>query len=148
MDFDHVKKFGAPITFDTYFKLEHGPIPTVIMNLVNEAEDDTENSILADTIDIQKNSNSEIHRIISRRSLTKQDLSMLSKNEIEILERVCTRFSKSNTKQIEESSHVEAPWNNTKMFSKILYSLAAKDPDSLVSKEDIEMNMKIYSYGR
>ena len=34
-DFMNIKKYGAPITFDNYVHLEHGPIPSTIMNLVS-----------------------------------------------------------------------------------------------------------------
>jgi hypothetical protein len=34
-DFEHVKKYASPITFDNYVHLEHGPVPSTILNLVN-----------------------------------------------------------------------------------------------------------------
>ncbi|NCN39598.1 MAG: SocA family protein, partial [Candidatus Aenigmarchaeota archaeon] len=36
-DFTHLKQFGSPITYDTYVKLEHGPIPSTIKSLVDTA---------------------------------------------------------------------------------------------------------------
>ena len=41
-DFLHVKKYGVPITYDTYIRLEHGPVPSKILNLVNSIIDDNE----------------------------------------------------------------------------------------------------------
>ena len=55
LDFLHVKKYGAPITYDTYVNLVHGPIPSAIKNLIDTADDDFDNSILADTIKFEKN---------------------------------------------------------------------------------------------
>ena len=45
LDFMHVKEYGIPVTFDTYYHLEKGPIPTFIMNLVDEASEDGKSTL-------------------------------------------------------------------------------------------------------
>ncbi len=141
LDFGHVKKFGAPITYDCYINLEHGPIPSAIKNLVDSSGDDIDNSMLADTIKIERPEGADIHRVISLKKFTKSDEKYFSETELEILNKVCIKFGDKNTKQIEEASHQEAPWKETKMFDTIPYSLAAKDSDCLVSEENINFWM-------
>ena len=139
LDFMHVKNYGTPVTYDCYVNLEHGPIPSSIKNLVDSVEDDIDSAILGDTITIKSSDNLNIHRVAPLRKFTESDEKYLSENELSILKKVCLRFGNSNTKEIEEASHKEAPWTETKMFNPIPYSLAAKDSDCLVDEETIKL---------
>lgn len=138
LDFMHVKKYGVPVTYDNYVNLEHGPIPSAIKNLVDSAVDDIDNSALGDTIHFERPEDFEMYRVVPNRKFSKEDEKYLSENELEILKKVCIRFADKNTKFIEEASHQEAPWRETRFLEQIPYSLAAKDPDCLVSEEEIE----------
>ncbi|MFH1129118.1 MAG: Panacea domain-containing protein [Patescibacteria group bacterium] len=139
LDFMHVKKYGSPVTYDNYVNLEHGPIPSSIKNLVDTADDDIDNSILADTISFEKMDGEGIHRIIPKRKFTEQDKEYFSTTEFDILTEVCKKFGDKNTKYIEEASHNESPWKETKFLGLIPYALAANDPDCIARKEEIEM---------
>ena len=143
IDFLHVKKYGSPITYDTYVNLEHGPIPSTIMNLVNAVSDDLDNSLLADTIRIEKVSDQGIQRIVCENKFSDKDKKLFTNTEIEVMNEVVQRFGNKNTKYLEDASHKEAPWMQTKLSQKIPYSLAANDPDSMVSKEEIELFLSI-----
>jgi len=143
LDFGHLKKFGAPVTYDTYVHLEHGPIPSAIKNLVDTAADDIDNSILADTISIERPEGTEMCRIVPSRKFTEKDEEYFSESEMEILKKVCTIFGSKNTKYIEDMSHKEAPWNLTKPLEIIPYELAAKDPDCQVTEEEIKLLLEI-----
>ena len=143
-DFGHVKKYGSPITWDTYIKLEHGPIPSGIKNLIDSTEDDIDNSFLADTIEIKKTDDNYLHRIVPLRPFTKQDESYFSKSELSIMEDICSRFADKNTKEIEEASHKEAAWVKTDTLDIIPYSLATEDSDCKIPKEEIDLLIKIY----
>ena len=68
LDFTHVKKYGSPVTFDTYVHLEHGPIPSTIKNLIDDACDDIDHSILADTIYCENVEGISMKRILSKRA--------------------------------------------------------------------------------
>ncbi len=143
LDFMHLKRYGVPVTYDSYYHLEHGPIPTVIKNYVDTAEDDIDSSILSDTIEIERLEGQAIHRIKPLRKLTDEAKNLFSENELETLERVCKRFGDKNKSYIEEASHKEAPWRSTHLGDFISYELAADDPDCEVSKEEIEMMLSI-----
>jgi len=143
LDFTHVKKFGSPITFDQYVKLDHGPIPSTIKNMVDDADADPDSSPLADTIDIQKEDGVMMHRIVARRKMTEFDKKLFSKSEMRILEEICKRFGNKNMKFIEDASHEEAPWKESGMYQAIPYQLAAHDSDCQVDVEDIDLAMQI-----
>lgn len=141
-DFGHLKKYGSPITWDTYINLEHGPIPSGIKNLVDDAED-LGNSKLSDTIQIEKLENSYLHRIVPMRDFNENDKKYFSETEISVMSGVCNRFFGINTKDIEEISHKESAWRETSFLDAIPYSLAIKDDDCQVSKEEIDLMVKI-----
>lgn len=139
LDFMHTKEYGAPVTYDTYVNLEHGPIPSAIKNLVDTASDDIDNSILADVITVERPEGTDMCRIICIRGFSDDDAKLFSKSELEILKKVVLRFGNKNTRDIERASHEEAPWQLTNLLENIPYSLAAKDEDCQVSEEEIEL---------
>jgi len=142
-DFGHVKQYGSPITWDTYVNLEHGPIPSAIMNLVNTAAEDVDNSALSDTIKIEKNADGYLQRIVPIKDITERDTKYFSETELEILEKVCSIFFDKNARNIEDASHKEAPWRQTSFSEVISYSLAAQDSDCVVKKEEIDLLVNI-----
>jgi uncharacterized phage-associated protein len=146
LDFMHIKKYGSPVTYDTYVNLEHGPVPSTIKNLVDTATEDIDSSVLADTISCQwENLDEDKHmcRIKPRREFTKTDEKYFSHSELEILKKVCERFGDKNAKFIEDASHKESAWLETQLLQEIPYALAVNDSDSQVSQEEIELLMKI-----
>lgn len=144
LDFIHVKKYGVPVTWDQYVNLEHGPIPTTIKNIVDSATDDVDNSILSDTISIERPAGTDMRRIKATRLLSVEERSLFSAQELDTLQKVCARFGGRNTKYIEDASHKEAPWAKTKLLQKIPYILAVDDADCSSKKEEIEIMQQIY----
>ena len=145
-DFWYVKRFGHPITYDDYYKLEHGPIPSMILNLINSVEDDYEKAILADTIYIERPENFPMQRIKCLEEFSKEDKKYFTENELNVLHEVCKKFGDKDTRFIEKASHKESPWKNSIEADRIPYSLAADDHDCQVEKKDIELFEKINSY--
>lgn len=143
LDFTHVKKYGAPITGDTYFHLEKGPIPSAIKNLIDSLDDEPELSILADTIEIQKNMGSMMHKIVCSQNFADSDKEYFSEIEMQTLKFVCDKYSDYTTREIVDASHAESPWRKTQECSQIPYSLAADDPDCEVEKAEIELLSKV-----
>ncbi len=143
LDFMHVKRFGVPVTYDTYVKLEHGPIPSTIMNLINTACEDTDTSILSDTVRFETPIGTEMKRVIPIRKISESDLKNFNSSEIEVLERVCQRFGNKNTKFVEDASHNEAPWMESKFLDEIPYTLATKDKDCMVDEEEIKLALEL-----
>ncbi|HTX86629.1 MAG TPA: Panacea domain-containing protein [Candidatus Nanoarchaeia archaeon] len=143
LDFLHLKKYGSPITYDNYVNLEHGPIPSGILNLVNSAIDDIDSSALSDTISFETPAGTVMQRIIPARKFIESDKKYFSKSQMDIMAQVAERFGDKNTKFIEEASHEESPWKCTNMLENIPYTLAAKDKDCLVSEEEISLLLSL-----
>jgi uncharacterized phage-associated protein len=143
LDFKHLKKFGSPVTFDTYVNLDHGPIPSFIKNIVDSAADDIDSSVLADTIYFERPSGTAMFRILPKRKFTDSDMNLFSETELEVLNQICVEFGNRNTKYLEDASHKESPWRDTVFLQKIPYSYAAKDADCAVTAEEIELLSQI-----
>ncbi len=137
-DFTHTKHHGQPITFDYYIKLEHGPIPSKIKNLVDEAEEDPETSFLSDLMSIEKQDNCYLHKIVAKKPFTEEDAKLFSKSELDVLRNVCKKFYNSNTKAIETASHQDGPWEQVEFLGEIPYALVFNgDDEESKSKRDI-----------
>lgn len=142
-DFLHVKKYGTSITRDVYFHLEHGPIPSTILNLVNSVIDEPEDAILSDTITVNQKPGFKMHQIQCVKGFSEDDKKYFSDKELEILERVVERFGDKPTKLMEDASHQEAPWRLTTEGEEIPYVLATKDEDCRTTAEEIELLSRI-----
>lgn len=143
LDFVHVKKYGVPVTWDNYINMEHGPVPSTVKNLVYSVDDEPNDAILADTITIEHSDGQAIHRILPLRKFGKNDSDLLSETEREVLEEISKRFFSANQAKIEKAAHEEAPWATTKEMDSIPYTLAALDPDSQFTEEELELYNKL-----
>jgi len=143
LDFLHLKKYGAPITYDNYINLEHGPIPSGILNLVDSAIDDIDSSSLSDTISFETPANTAMKRMIPARKFSEADKKYFSESQLQIMEEVARKFGNKNTKFIVDASHKESPWKCTSMLESIPYTLAAKDDDCQVSEQEIALILSI-----
>ena len=143
LDFMHVKHYGAPVTYDTYRKLEKGPIPSTIFNLITEATEDEESSMLADVVHFETPARTRMVKMVPNRQFSESDKKLFSETEFEILQKVCALYGDSTMEEIKEASHREAPWQKTKFLQEISYTLAAEDPDSEVTKDEIELFLKL-----
>lgn len=138
-DFTYVKRYGVPITYDRYVNLEHGPVPSKILNLINSVVDEGDDAILSDTISIKEVAPNFIQQIECIKKFNENDRKLFSKKELETLEYVCKKFSDKSAKQLEDLSHKEAPWYKTRELEEIPYEFAAYDDDCLVEEEDIKL---------
>ena len=145
VDFGHVKKFGAPITFDRYIHLENGTIPSDIMNMINYVVDEGEKAILSDTISVIKEEGMDMQKIKCHGEFVENDKKYFSENELETLKEVCNRFKNDAAKKLVDISHSEAPWLKTDESEEIPYALAADDVDAKVDKKEIEFSLNVLS---
>ena len=138
LDFLHVKKYLTPVTGDQYFNLDKGPIPAVILHMIDELLLDPESSKIADTIAVETPKGSKMQKIIPLRKFTNEDVKLFSKSEIIILKEVVRRFKNTDTDTIIKLSHAESPWKDTNYRDPIPYSLAGRDPDSVYTEAEIK----------
>lgn len=139
VDFGHVKKYGMPITFDSYVHLERGPIPSNILNLVNSVIDFGEVATLADTISIDISPGMGLQKIKCYKEFSEKDKEIFTGRELETLEKICKLYKDISTKNIVDLSHKESAWINTNEGGNIPYTLAALDKDCQISEEDIHL---------
>jgi len=139
LDFTHVKKYGTPVTGDTYYHLERGPIPSAIKNLVDMADEEPDWALLSDTIEIVKEDGLKIHRVRCMKEFSGKDEDYFSKTQMDTLKEVCSRFKNHTTTQIVNTSHKESPWKSTEELQKIPYKLAVLDKDCKVTQDEIEL---------
>ena len=146
VDFNHVKRFGSPVTYDNYVHLEHGPVPSTILNLVNSVEQDVDDAILFDTIAVERKENFHQKRVVSLKKFTEKDASYFSPSELSTMEKVCSRFTDKNAAFIEEASKKEAPYSKTKKLENIPYALALEDQDVAkdIDKESVNLMVNIF----
>ena len=143
LDFTHAKRYGSPVTYDTYYNLEHGPIPSKIKNMVYELSEEGDNAVLGNVVRCEFPKRTKMCRIVPRRNFTDSDRNTLSETEFSVLREIAERFAETNTDDIEEQSHNESPWKMTRRSDRIPYYLAAFDEDAIVSKEEIELVMSL-----
>jgi len=136
-DFGHVKKYASPITYDTYIHLEHGPVPSTILNLISSVETDLDHSLLGDALSVQREVNNPLRRIVPTEAFSEKDAEYFTKSELLTMKEVCARFATATGRFIEARSHEESAWVNTDELDEIPYTLAINDPDCQVSEEEI-----------
>jgi len=117
VDFDFYEKNQKSITGDTYKALPMGPFP-ITLDIITKAMTKSK-TISTDQIEEHEGYNStEIYR-----SIIKPDMSIFSKNEIKMLDRIIMKYGHLNGKQLEDLSHAEAPYIGTELKKKIPYEL-------------------------
>ncbi len=139
LDFNHVKQYASPVTYDAYYNLDHGPIPSRIKNLVDDFCDEPAGTQLSEILDCEYPDGTSMCRMKPKRQFTEKDRKLFSETEFKILEQVATKYKNAKTQEIEEDSHKQAPWKNTSTLDQIPYYLAAQDEDSRVTEEDIKL---------
>lgn len=143
LDFKHVKKFGAPVTYDTYVNMEYGPVPSFIKNMVDYASEDLENSPLNDIVKFETPKKTQMRKVLPRRKFTEDDKGLFTSTELEMLATVSKLFGNMKTEKIKELSHKEAPWRETEYLEEIPYTLAALDDDCEVKTEEIDLLLNL-----
>jgi uncharacterized phage-associated protein len=143
LDFRHVKRYGAPVTYDTYVNLDHGPIPSFIKNVVDDTACGVETP-LSEVIKFETPAGTKMKRVIAKRQFTDDDKGHLSPSELEILKEVSKEFAEKRTNELEVASHKEAPWRETEYLEEIPYTLATLDKDCKVDREQIELFLKLW----
>jgi len=143
LDFMHVKKYGSPVTYDTYVNLDRGPIPSFIKNIVDSSADEPQKSSLSDIIKFETPSGTIMKRVLPKRDFTEQDAGLFTQTELEVLKEVTRLYSNKNTDYVEKKSHDEAPWKETKYLDEIPYVLATLDEDCDVGADEIELLLSL-----
>lgn len=118
VDFDFFEKNQKYFTGDKYKALPMGPVPVSLNAITKEME--REKMLKVEPIKEYDGFNpTEVYRC-----LKDPKVSVFSKEEKEILDRVIKKYGHLNGKQLEDLSHAEAPYSGTKLNDIIFYELA------------------------
>jgi uncharacterized phage-associated protein len=118
VDFDFYEKYEKAITGDMYKAFPMGPFPIELEQIINEM---SQKELLAVNLVKEREGylSTETYSCIS-----KPNISVFSKDEIKMLDRVVTKYGHLNGKQLEDLSHSEAPYIATKLKEEIPYELS------------------------
>ena len=117
VDFDHLEKYGLPVTGAVYRKLPHGPYPKDAEKLIKRMGARG----LVKQIKVPVGDYAQ-HRLITLGA--KFDAKVFNGAEMQTLEKVATDWADATAAQIEAATHAEAPWAGTQDGKTIDYELA------------------------
>ncbi|MDD4358279.1 MAG: Panacea domain-containing protein [Candidatus Pacebacteria bacterium] len=100
VDFDFFEKYQKYFTGDKYRALPMGPFPVSLSEITSEMEKE------------------------GMKCLKNPQVSIFSKEEIEMLDRIIKKYGDLNGKQLEDLTRAEAPYIGTEPKGEILYELA------------------------
>ena len=114
-DNEHLSRFGRSITDDSYIKMEWGPVPTCVYDLLKAVRGDS--YFAAQVENIRKNM---FHFVNQKdiQSTSAPDMDYLSQSEVDILDKYISQFKDLTFQQVSELSHGFA-WSNTKRYGEI-----------------------------
>jgi uncharacterized phage-associated protein len=117
-DFDLYEKSQKSITGDVYLAYPMGPMPSVLEEITEEM---TNKKMLGiEQIEEREGYNpTEVYKC-----LTEPDLSVFTDEEKKMLDRIALKYGHLNGKQLEDLSHLEAPYIGTELRKEIPYELA------------------------
>jgi len=146
-DKEHLLRYGISIFNDKYFKLPHGPVPSLTLNIIdslNEAEnyDLMEyTDILKEHINIKQVNNNGY--ILNDFEIKKPfDSEVFSKSELEVLELIANKYKDITAIKISKLSHLLPEYLNTPLSEIIDYSKMAHNQAEyidFIEKENKEL---------
>lgn len=109
-DKEHFIRCGRFITNDRYVKMKNGPVPTRILNIINEPDiyiaEPSNRRYLKHNISFSKDNK----RII--KSNRRPDLNELSNSEIQVLDKIIKKYGKLHISKLVDITHNEFAWIN------------------------------------
>ncbi|MBU0701918.1 SocA family protein [bacterium] len=110
IDKQHLLEYGRFITNDTYVKMPYGPVPTKILDIINEPEInlfDEDKKYFNEYISIQLD---DRKRTITSKKIP--DITELSKSEIKTIENILSTYGDYKGGELIDITHQEKAWQN------------------------------------
>ena len=114
-DNEHLSKYGRSITGDAYVRMDWGPVPTCIYDLLKAVRGDS--FFAAQVSDIREN----LFHFVNKkdiRATAAPDMDYLSQTDREMLDKYIQKLKNWDFQQVPEASHGFA-WSNTQRNSEI-----------------------------
>lgn len=118
VDFDFFEKYEKSITGAVYKHLPMGPYPVELADMINKMEEEK----LIKTSSKENGCGYSPTEIFE--ALEKADIGVFENEEIEMLNRIVSKYGELNGGQLEQLSHAEAPYLGTELNEEIPYELS------------------------
>jgi uncharacterized phage-associated protein len=121
-DKEHLLEYGRPITGDHYARLEHGPVPSVGLNMMRGMGSTKQRA--AYNAKLRTTPDHVIHVEASA------DTQLFSRSDLRVLDHVIAEFGQLNAKQLRDLSHKDAAFTKVTENSSIPYEVMFEDGDA------------------
>jgi uncharacterized phage-associated protein len=106
-----LRDLGKSITGSEFIKYEHGPVPSRGEKILKR---------LRKTHDVStENKTYHGHLLTHVQAVAKTDLTIFSKDELEIMSDTCVRYGAQSAQKLSELSHQEPSWRLAKYMQKL-----------------------------
>ncbi|MEX0919073.1 MAG: type II toxin-antitoxin system antitoxin SocA domain-containing protein [Candidatus Paceibacterota bacterium] len=131
IDFNYYEKYETQLMGLTYFKNTHGPTPREFKKVVDEMKKSGE------LVEVGSKSFAYDQKKFLPR--LKSDLSVISGQELEVIDNVLDKYADRTAKQLSLMTHRDMPWKATKHGENLDYELAFYRPDEFSVREYEEL---------
>lgn len=110
-DFEHLKKYNRPITWDKYYRLDGGPVPSYLLDLINIAIGRKGITVSKRDKECFLNAVKITKRAFGRNEgaflspLRKPDIDEISESDIEIIDYILRKYGHFNARELSVKSH-------------------------------------------
>ncbi|MCK4359669.1 MAG: SocA family protein [Candidatus Cloacimonetes bacterium] len=111
LDKEHFIRYGRFVTNDYYVKLKYGPVPTRILNIINNPNISLMHKSILNFLSSNISFGNEPNRTVKSRK--SPDLDELSKSEIEVLDYIIEKYGRKHIGELINFCHKEFAWKNT-----------------------------------
>jgi hypothetical protein len=122
----HLTTYGRPIVGDCYVRMDHGPVPSQSLDLMNELISPfIVRGMKRPTLDVMRQYlEVDLRGKQPRFQARKQpDYSALSESDVEALDRSIARFGRASITSVWNAGHKERSWKETPPLQQIDYRL-------------------------
>ena len=109
----HLKRYGRPITGDTYIKMEHGPNPSSIYDYLKDVR--SRPGLADEFIRVELEPNTPHAPIPYIQPLQEADWGVFSDSDREVLDEIFAQYGDKTGTQLRDLSHGEKAWKEAEM---------------------------------
>jgi uncharacterized phage-associated protein len=124
-DKEHLNRFGRPILGDRYIAMEHGPVPSVVYDMLGR-DSFLEPDLIAK---IEASLEFGTGRPPTLRAKRDADMRFFSRTDIECLQNAVSRFSRMTVSRLRALTHQEAAYAAATLNGELDYALMVEGPD-------------------
>jgi len=124
-DKEYLNRFGRPILGDRYIAMEHGPVPSVVYDMLGR-DSFLEPDLIAK---VEASLESALGRPPTVRAKRDADTRLLSRTDIECLQNAVSQISGMPISQLRTLTHQEAAYAAATLNGEMDYALMLEGPD-------------------